>query len=363
MKITNIHGLPEALVKAASFDQYVRVGDVSATGFNDPVRKTILTRRHYDDLTEDVSTRLWAILGKAVHRVFNQAVYETDRFQSFFWRIKSLLTDLTVEQFEGTNAIPVDPAYLRGLRDTYQELPFAEKRLAIHIIDGEVKPIDLELAIELTDKPHEGIIVSGQADLVEPGTKHISDVKAMQVWAHIYQSSLQDWRTQLSIYKLIYDLHGIPIETGSIIEILRDHHDREVGRSANYPEVAMYEVPIEFIPEDELLPFMIGKGTQIMSLLDAPQKELPLCTNEERWWDPPTYAVTKLGAKRATKNFKVEKGQHPDATRQEAELFLHAKGPAYFIEERPPRYKRCEKWCSAASVCEQWAADQKEAPE
>ena len=67
MKITNIYNLPPALVKACE-DTYEPTADsYGATTLLKGVREILLTRRHWDEITQDVSDMVWMILGTAVH--------------------------------------------------------------------------------------------------------------------------------------------------------------------------------------------------------------------------------------------------------------------------------------------------------
>ncbi len=71
MKITNKHELPQALVDA------VRPRDpqektYSVTELLNGVREIVLRRRHFNGISEDVSERIWAIFGTAVHAVLER---------------------------------------------------------------------------------------------------------------------------------------------------------------------------------------------------------------------------------------------------------------------------------------------------
>ena len=74
MKLTNHYGLPETFFQAVLNDKYSR-GDAhySATDLIRPPRITILSRRHWDEIEEDISDRVWALLGKAVHAILEAA--------------------------------------------------------------------------------------------------------------------------------------------------------------------------------------------------------------------------------------------------------------------------------------------------
>lgn len=71
--ITNIHNLPAAIVAAVQNDPYVGGGDVSTTKLIDAPQIRVLSTAHRDALTVDVSERVWALLGQAVHTILERA--------------------------------------------------------------------------------------------------------------------------------------------------------------------------------------------------------------------------------------------------------------------------------------------------
>lgn len=74
MKITNKHKLPTPIVNALSKDTYTRGNSHrSVTQLIDSPRIRILTEKHWEDLEEDVSSKLWSVLGTAVHSMFEDA--------------------------------------------------------------------------------------------------------------------------------------------------------------------------------------------------------------------------------------------------------------------------------------------------
>ncbi|GHV82598.1 hypothetical protein AGMMS49991_11560 [Spirochaetia bacterium] len=67
MKITNKLALPEGLVKAVSTERHNAEKCISATTLIQGIKHIILTDRHWEELEDDVSDRVWAIWGTAVH--------------------------------------------------------------------------------------------------------------------------------------------------------------------------------------------------------------------------------------------------------------------------------------------------------
>jgi len=70
---TNIHDLPASIVRAVQNDPYTGGGDISATRLIDAPQIAALTRTHHAALTVDVSERIWALLGQAVHTIMERA--------------------------------------------------------------------------------------------------------------------------------------------------------------------------------------------------------------------------------------------------------------------------------------------------
>jgi hypothetical protein len=72
-KFTNRHNLPDAFVDAVRHDPYTGGGDISATALIDSPQKRYLAFKHKDEVTEDVSDRVWALFGSAVHHILERS--------------------------------------------------------------------------------------------------------------------------------------------------------------------------------------------------------------------------------------------------------------------------------------------------
>jgi hypothetical protein len=74
MKLTNKFQLPDAIVRAVQNDSYSKgESDFSATGLLKPPRQTALLERHGHEAEEDVSDRIWSLLGQSVHSICERA--------------------------------------------------------------------------------------------------------------------------------------------------------------------------------------------------------------------------------------------------------------------------------------------------
>ena len=70
MKLTNVMNLPESIVRLCDVEPHNEPGTVSVTTLLKGTREIILERRHWNETTEDVSDRIWAIYGKVAHKLF-----------------------------------------------------------------------------------------------------------------------------------------------------------------------------------------------------------------------------------------------------------------------------------------------------
>lgn len=73
MNLTNVHGLPDALVNAVRNDPYTGGGDISVTKLIDSPKRRYLNKQFKDFVVEDVSERIWSLMGQAVHTVLERA--------------------------------------------------------------------------------------------------------------------------------------------------------------------------------------------------------------------------------------------------------------------------------------------------
>ncbi|MGA0128439.1 MAG: PD-(D/E)XK nuclease family protein [Burkholderiales bacterium] len=73
MRLTNKFGLPEPVVKALTRSDYDRgESNRSITQLIDSPRIRILRQENWDAMEEDVSEKMWAVLGSAAHKMFEE---------------------------------------------------------------------------------------------------------------------------------------------------------------------------------------------------------------------------------------------------------------------------------------------------
>lgn len=72
MVITNKLELPNALVNAVSPEQHNAENCISATTLLHGAKDIVLSKRHWNEMSEDCSERIYALLGTAVHKIFEE---------------------------------------------------------------------------------------------------------------------------------------------------------------------------------------------------------------------------------------------------------------------------------------------------
>jgi hypothetical protein len=104
MILTNRLNLPSSIVNAVSRDPYTK-GDahISVTGLIGSARKRVLEVMHGDQLTEDVSDRIWSLMGQITHGILERADREAWTEERLYierhgWRISGQFDRVLLEQ-------------------------------------------------------------------------------------------------------------------------------------------------------------------------------------------------------------------------------------------------------------------------
>lgn len=269
MNITNVHGLPDALVNAVKNDPYTGGGDISVTKLIDSPRKRVLGKRFKDLVTVDVSEMLWAVMGQATHTFLERA----------------------------------------------ETTAMVEQRLYAEV---------------------DGWKVSGQFDRAEIKDGVMQDWKVCSAYKAGGDIA---WERQLNCLRWLAHKNGIQIDRLEVAAIFRDWKKSEALRRADYPQqpIAVIPVPVWSLEDAEAY-----VRTRVGQHQAAENKELPECTDEERWYSGTTFALLRPGLKRAKKvaPTREELGEIP---------------PDHIVEERPGINRRCENgYCDVAPFCEQY---------
>lgn len=288
MNWTNRYNLPKAFVNAVTNDPYSKGdSDFSVTELLSPPRARVLTKRHFKEIKKDVSENLWVVFGRAVHKILEE----------------NACTETTIP----------------------------ERRLSITL----PHPFNKELSI----------IVSGGMDSYLVDGKTLQDYKTTSVFA-VKDGGRREWEEQLNCYAAILRSHSIEIEKLEAVPFIKDFRASEKKwafiKNENYPESPIVKLPIELWPENLAIEFM---KERVRLHLEA-ETELPVCTDEEVWLKPTTYAVKKRGQKYAIKGGLF-------TTFLDAQALVD-KDPGLVVEKRPGQRNKCNGYCDAAAFCEEY---------
>ena len=306
MKITNKYNLPEPVVKSLSHDSYDRgKSNRSVTQLIDSPRISVLRRQHDEEMSEDVSQKLWSVLGTAVHNMFE-----------------------------------------KGAEDT----AFISEQRWFTSHDG-------------------GWRISGAIDLVEVNDKAktsiVSDYKSTSVWSVIYEK--QEWHNQLNAYAWLLrhtEMEPDPLEEEhryfpdytvnklQIIAVLRDWKENDLKRNGgNYPKAPIMVIDIPTWSPEEQDRYMEER----IALHDEAEYayltggRLPACSEKEQWAKPEKFALHKGTAKRATRVFD---------DLSEAQKYM--KGTDLTLVRRAGDKTRCTaNWCGVNEWCDQYEKESK----
>lgn len=351
MKVTNKYGIPEAIWRAVQNDPYSpgtiedyrrASGDrdsevanlISATTLVGPPQIRALYREHFDELEEDVSDRIWTLLGSAVHLVLERA---EDRDFDFDKWLSS------IENSEDRDVAEVAAATL--LRAIGRPIKIMTEKVRPGVVrEGRYYAL------------FDNIVISGQADRIQIVDRVLTDYKVTSSWT-IIRGPREEWIQQLNIYRWLLKQNGIPIKRIQVGTILRDWSKIRARTSKDYPKVPSVKVPIPLWPLAKTEAFISER------LADHFNETIRPCTPEERWATDAEFAVMKRGRKTALR----VSGLH---TRERAEAWAIKNGHAdageggavmrsqYYIEERPRRFIRCEdRYCPVVDFCPQWKAE------
>jgi hypothetical protein len=293
MELTNISNLPKAIERAVNNDPYDSSGsDISTTRLIAPPRIRVLEQRNFDLIKEDVSDRIFSLLGQSVHHIIERAKLKVD---------------------------------------------ISERRLFYK-----------------DDAITNGWTLSGQFDyLTRDG--NLIDFKVTSAWAALdaLTNGKDEWENQLNVLDFLCrknqkDLtrykKEIKVKSLSIMAILRDWSKLKVMQSDNYPRKQVVMIPVRRWSEEQQ---EIYVKARIKLHQDAEQsKELPMCTAKERWRKEDSYAVMKDNRKTAWRLF---------ATKEEAIQFLFSQkmieGKGCSIVFRKGEDVRCQHYCRVNEFC------------
>tara|TARA_R110000751_G_scaffold57842_4_gene122555 strand:+ start:3102 stop:4013 length:912 start_codon:yes stop_codon:yes gene_type:complete len=296
-RLTNKLGLPSAFANFEERNPHDGEGaDYTVTTLIDSPRVHRLKCEHEHEITEDVSDRIFSILGTAVHTVLEKGAREGDIVEQRF--------HAEYNQFEPS------------------------------------------------------VSVSGQVDLQERGRDGITivDYKTCSASTIRYNpAGKPEWQSQLNFYAHLARHNGVQDIVGlEVVAICRDWRKASYNVAAKngsfYPESPVVRVPIEMWEPEVASEY----AWERIAIHEEAKVTLPDCSAEEMWTQPEKWPVYKGKAKRASRLLPTQTAALIFADEKTGDAELVA-GTYWVGEKRPAIFTRCDSYCAAAPFCEQKA--------
>lgn len=342
MKVRNKHSMPALLYGPCARVRPIIEGEVHVTTLIGPALIYYLMKEHWDDIEEDASDRLWALMGTAMH-----AVISGDGQLKHTIRV----LDSVVKDYESLDSRFVED-FLKNL------LQFLQKGG-----DG------IETALEYQYNADWKIV--GQDDHYNEDERILMDWKTTSVWS--YLSLDKNWDKQLNVYAQLRRWMGYPVEKLEVWALLRDWKWGEMikdGHNGKYPKIPFVQVPIRLWSEKEAKEYIAGR----IKIFSSPPVE---CTPEEKWQKPTRFKVRRQNQKSALiASIKVD-GERQELLTMGDALTAARKhkrkskgvwiddpitidGTKIYIEKIEGESTRCARYCSPSKFCPYYSGDKDE---
>ena len=298
--LQNKFNLPQQIVSAVMRDPYTRgESRISVTQLIQPSRIIQLRRRHEHEIIEDVSDRIWALLGQTCHKILERA-------------------DDTGAFHEERIFVEIEGWKVSGASDCY-----VTQQVKYDLVGGKQV---------------------GSHETIPPTIRDYKFIKTMAAdFPH------PDWEQQLNSLAYLWQSQGFPVARLEIVAIYRDWSKAFFERGGGYPPAAQVhrQKMWSFEEQGQFLRQRVTLHKMAEKMLD---RELPFCTPEEQWRRAPKFAVMHPKKKRAVKVFDTYFAAEQHITNV-------LKDRVHFVETRPAVATRCKGFCDVAPFCDQWAAE------
>lgn len=322
MRITNTENMPELLYQALSENRPPIEGEIHVTQLIGPPMLDYLKRKHWDNLEQDASERLYALMGQGMHAV----LANDGRLQYAKAVIEQLVRDFRKYDIDTTICV---------LQDLLEK-----------ISEGSQRGIESTMRVPINKK----WTLVGTDDYFDEDTGILRDWKMTSVWSVVFAD--HDWEEQLNVYAWMRRQLGYDVEKLEVWALLRDWqmYKAKYGNDGKYPKIPFVCVPIKLWTEEK-------QERYIQSRLRKFSGKPSPCTPKEKWQTPTTYKVMKGTNKTAAIATWMVGGERkpmlsPEEARQAAQLKnLPVDGKKIWIKEFPGECKRCNLYCVVNKYC------------
>lgn len=314
-KLTNVTNIPLSLAVWLAYDNYDYNSDpntISVTTLLKPIKEIVLARQNNQQQKEgDISSLVSSGMGQALHTAI-ESVWEKKE------RVVNSLIRLGYPE-SVANKILINPSK--------EEL-----------YDGCI-PVYMEQRV---DKQVGKYKVSGKLDFTIEG--RLEDFKSTGTYTYMKQSNTEKFKIQGSMYRWL-NPEIITEDIMAIQYLFTDWSKLESIKNKSYPQQRLLEQKITLWSIDETDRWVKNRLALIDQYQNATQDQIPECTEQDLWIDPPVWKYYKDPNKttRSTKNFDKE---------HEAYDRLHTDGSVGIVKKVESKVKKC-KYCSVQSLCDQ----------
>ena len=315
--ITNLHDVPLTLAVWLLHDEYDYQNIpkyISVTTLMKPLRMIILSRRTPPAEREapDVVDFVARAMGTALHDSVEKA-----------W-VKGYARSLKMMGYPESviKRVLINP--------TPEELAAAEHPIPIYLEQRALREIN-------------GWTVGGKFDMVAEGM--VQDNKSTSAYTWVYGGRDEEHALQGSLYRWL-NPDKITEDFIRINYIFTDWQKAQVAQNPKYPKQRVQSKDIDLLDITATENWVQRKLGLIEKYAAMPEKEIPLCTDEELWLSDPTfkyYTDPNKTSGRSTRNFD---------SKREADAFMSEKGGKGIVVTTLGTPKRCG-YCDAYDNCTQ----------
>lgn len=306
MAFTNQRNIPLPIAVWLARDMYDKdPAYISGSELERSNRQIVLGRRASQDI--DISQLIAARLGNAVNDAIDAA-----------WKSQHLGMYMKLAGFNPLIPYEINPA----------------------TPSNKTHPVYIQ---KRYNEPFMGRTLSGAPDLILDG--RLTDYKSTSVFL-FQKKTPSDYIWQLTTYRyLARDV--ITDNVATIQFILKDWSRTRAAKDPEYPQTPCPTLLVNVGTATDCYNRLVARVSELDVLMSAEDADIPFCTDEELWMDPPKFAYYKNPHAdpkgRSTRNFD---------TMAEASAHMAAQGGVGRIDTRKGEPKACD-YCSASTICQQ----------
>lgn len=296
MKLTNLLGLPEPLIRAIENDPYDKGEcDFSATELISPAYQRRLQRDLREEITEDASEKIWSLMGQAVHGILERAT----------------MPGYTME---------------RRYIATVDGFRIGAKIDVLNEVEGILDDYKVTSAFKFTRKD---------------GLLHVPE----------------EYEQQINIQaECIFQETGVDLKKGRIIGILRDWSRMDAQRDSGYPQFQVQAMEVRIWKQPDRLAYIRERMKAHIDAKTLAIESIPVCSSHETWERPSTYAIEKKGATRAVRVFhSISEAEEYIVSAQEKQSKKGEENQLSLAHRKGERI-RCNAYCNVSFKCPSYQA-------